>query len=145
MTPTEAVKLVAFVTQISPAQKFDEYTADAWHTLLEDTSFVDAFEAVKRIGRRQPFIAPADVIGEVRVIRRERLDHADATFRYLGDPDDVAEYQRQLAAHRAAIGDGAEPILPALPMARPADRELLKVFPRVPRALEAVRNDKAGA
>lgn len=144
MTPTEAVRLIAFVTQISPAQKFDEFTADAWHTLLEDVPFGDSLEAVKRIGRRQPFVAPADVIAEVKVIRRERLDRADASFVYCGDPDDTVEYQRQLQAHRRAIGDGAEPIMPALERGRPTDRELQIVFRRVPRALEAVPDKPTG-
>lgn len=149
MTPTEAVRLIAFVTQISPAQKFDEFTADAWHALLEDVPFGDSLEAVKRIGRRQPYVAPADVIAEVRVIRRERLDRADATFAYDGNPDDVVGYKRALAAHRRAIGDGAEPpAAPELTVSVPP-AAISGVFQRPPRAetrkaIEAAPKDRRG-
>lgn len=109
MTPTEVVRLLRLVKQIAPAQKLDEFTPDAWHTLLGHIPVVDALEAVKAIGMRQAFIAPSDIIAEVRVIRRKRLDHADSTFVYDGDPDDIADYQRRLKAHVTAIANGAEP------------------------------------
>lgn len=109
MTPTEAVQLVGIVSQISPAQRIDEYTADAWHMLLDDVELADALEAVRIIGRKQAFIAPAEVLAEVRRIRARRSDGSDATFVYIGDPDDALEYRRQLVAHRRAIGNGYQP------------------------------------
>lgn len=132
MTPTECVKLTRLVKAIAPAQRFDEYTSDAWHTLLSDTEFSDATEAVRRIGRRQPFIAPADIIGEVRAIRRDRLDRADATFVYDGDPDDPVEYKRQLLEHRRGIGDGVEPPLAPPQIVSVPPAAIANTFKRVP-------------
>jgi hypothetical protein len=132
MTPLETVKLARLVKAIAPAQAFDEFTTDAWHPLLEDLPASDCAEAVKRVGRRQTFIAPADIRAEVRVIRRERLDHADATFVPDCDPDDTAEFNRQLLDHRRAIGDGAEVPETPRPIAAPKPRELDAVFRRPP-------------
>ena len=130
MNETEVVELVAILSQIAPAQKLDEYTADTWYELLDDISFGDARKAMTRVAKRQSFVAPADIRAEVKVIRRERLDKADSTFVYTGDPDDTAEYQRQLRAHIRAIGDGRQPPpSPALPR-RVAPRMLEPVFRR---------------
>lgn len=117
----------------------------AWADVLADVPFIDAKTAVKAFyGRETRRVMPADVKAGVRLIRRDRLDRADASFRYLGDPDDTDEYARQLAAHRRAIGDGAEPVMPVLERDRPSDRELQSVFRRPPRALEAVREKPSG-
>lgn len=132
MTPTETVQLVAFVSQISPAQKLDEFTADSWHELLDDLPFGDALAAVKRVGRRQPFIAPADIRAEVRVIRRERLDKADSTYVPPPGEQSFSDYQRGLLAHRRAVGDGAEIPEPLRPIAAPKPRALDAVFRRPP-------------
>ncbi len=137
MTPSECVKLTRLIQNICPAQKLDEYTSDAWFPLLDDIAIGDALDAMNRLGRRQPFIAPHDIRAEVKVIRRERVDKADATFVPTCDPDDTAAYNRQLLAHRRAIGDGAiEPTQPQLTRAvRPS--LLARVFRRVPKAIEA--------
>lgn len=120
MTPVECVKLARLVKSVAPAQAFDEFTPDVWHALLSSLRFEDAAEAVRRVAQRQAFIAPADIIAEVRALRRGRLDRADATFVATCDPDDVEEYQRQLAAHRRRMGDDDAPTTrPALPAGRP--------------------------
>ncbi len=108
MTPQETVKLVRLVSQLAPAQKIDEFTPDVWHPVVSPVSMVDALEAVKVIAGRQAWIAPHDIIAEVKKLRAKRLDGADARFFYTGDPDDVAEYRRQLAAHRQHAADGQD-------------------------------------
>lgn len=135
MTPKEAVTLIRLVRQIAPAQKVDEFTPDAWHPLLEDIRIGDALEAVKRLGRQQPFIAPADIRTEVRKIREERLVNADHTFVFRGDPDNTAEYSRQLLAHRRAIADGEPPPEQPKRIPRPAHvRQIESFFPSPPPA-----------
>lgn len=134
MNPTETVRLTRIVASIAPAQKIDEYTADAWQPVLRDVPMVDALEAVRRLAQRQPFIATSDIVAEVKVIRRDRLDRADATFVYDGDADDVVGYKRALAAHRRSIGDGAEPpAAPELTVSVPP-AAISGVFRRPPRA-----------
>jgi hypothetical protein len=137
MTPTDVVRLIGLVSQISPAQKFDEYTPDAWHMLLDDIRLEDALEAVRRVGRRQAFIAPADIVTEVKLIRRTRLERADATFVPSADPA-AGSYDEQLIAHRKAIGDGADPgpTMPTLPRAVPPS-VFRDVFHDMPKAIEA--------
>lgn len=148
MKLTEVVNLVRLLRAIAPAQKFDDYTAEAWQPILDDVRSEDAFAAVKELGKRLPFISPADIRTEVRRLRSERMRHADQSFRFHGDPDDVPEYMRQLHAHRAAIGDGLvvdEPALDA-PARPPAEvialarqmsisRDLVGENPTDPRAV----------
>lgn len=74
MTPTETVALLRIVRAVCPAQKFDEFTSDAWAELLDDLRLDDCTLAVKHLGRRQPFIAPSDIRSEVKRIRKDRLD-----------------------------------------------------------------------
>jgi hypothetical protein len=114
MKLTEVVTLVRLLRAIAPAQKFDDYTAEAWHPLLDDIRHEDAMAAVKELGKRLPFISPADIRTEVRRLRSERMRHADQSFRHHGDPDDVADYMRQLKDHRAAIADGTVDGAPAI-------------------------------
>ena len=74
MTPTEAVKVTRLVKACCPQQQFDEFTADAWHGLLDDLRLEDCVLAVKAMGRRQPFISPSEIRDEVRRIRNDRLE-----------------------------------------------------------------------
>ena len=132
MTPTEVVELTAFVSQASPSQKIDEFTSDAWYDLLDDIPFADGLAAAKRVARRQPYIAPADIRAEVRIIRRERLDHADSSYTPPVGEQSFSEYQRGLLRHRRAVGDGAEIPAPLRLAAVPKPRELDAVFRRPP-------------
>lgn len=109
MTPTECVMVTRLVQQVCPAQKLGEDTPQVWHPLLADLRVADAVEAVRRVGMRQPFIAPSEIRAEVRVIRGERVAHADATFTPVCDPDDLVAYRRELAEHRRRVGDGEPP------------------------------------
>lgn len=116
MTHADMVRLLAVVAALSPAQRIDTHTADAWHAVIGDLAAADALEAVRVVARRQPYIAPADIAAQVAATRAARLAEADRTFAPTCDPDDVDAYRRQLHAHRAAYAAGNPPAQrPALP------------------------------
>jgi hypothetical protein len=122
MTPTETVALLRLVRAVCPAQKLDEYTPDAWHELLGDLRLEDCNQALKALGQRQVFIAPAEIRQEVRRIRKDRLDRnplpvppSDMT------PLETLAWQRET---NKAIADGTY-VPPAL--------ELVKPMPALPR------------
>lgn len=115
MIEEEAVLLARYVRAICPQQKFDEYTADVWFDLLQDHELDECKQAAVTLGRTQPFIAPSEIIAEVRRHRETRL----RDFEYLPDPDEtptqyLANRRRQIAA--VAAGHRA-PALPAPPRA----------------------------
>ncbi|MFD9192952.1 hypothetical protein ACFWCA_32660 [Streptomyces phaeochromogenes] len=119
MTEEETVVLARYVRALCPQQKFDEYTADAWHDVLGDYNPDDAREAAARVARRQPFVAPSEIVAEIGKIRGERT-HAFVYEPPSGDrdPNYFASYRAQLAA----TGDGRRPpviakALPARPVA----------------------------
>lgn len=87
----------------------------AWHEILGHVPFADARVAVtQHYAAESKRAMPADVLAGVRRIRRDRLDGADATFTMIGDPDDEAEYRRQIADHRKRVGDGEVITPPAI-------------------------------
>lgn len=90
--------LTRYVRACCPQQAIDEYTPDAWHDLLGDLDAADCRRAVAAVGRRQPFVAPAEIIAEVRRTRRAAEDHA--SIRELLDP---AAYRAKIAAADSAF------------------------------------------
>lgn len=74
MTPLEAAALCRFTKALCPQQAIDEYTPDAWHTVLGDLRFEDAKEGVAAAARKSPFVSPAEIRAEVKLIRNRRLD-----------------------------------------------------------------------
>lgn len=121
MNNQEAVALARYVRALCPHQKMDEYTADAWGDVLADFDFETCKQAAAALGRVQPFIAPAEIIAEVRKERRTRL----ANFQYEPEPgdDDPREYLRRLRAQIADVADGRR--VAELPSASQARGELL--------------------
>lgn len=73
MTPSEIVLLVRYVRALCPGQRMDEYTPDAWQDVLAGLDLDDARCAVAALACRQVFIAPAEIIAEVRRVRAARL------------------------------------------------------------------------
>lgn len=107
MIKGEALMLVRLVKGICPAQQLDEYTPDAWATVLEDTSFDDAKSAVISLARQKPFIALSDICIEVKRVRAKRFDGVKLEELGAGpDADDVAGYLDKVRADRKAIADG---------------------------------------
>lgn len=110
MTPEEAVALCRFTAACCPAQKFDEYTPDAWGLILADVRFEDAKVAVVEIKKNSTWVDPSDIIREVKRVRSARIaQHGEIVPPADLDPDNVAEYTKWLRAAREAIGDGNPP------------------------------------
>ena len=133
MTPQEAVALCRFTAACCPAQKFDEYTPDAWGLLLEHVRFVDAKEAVVAIARKSPWCAPAEIIAEVKKMRAKRIDEfGPITPPADLDPDDTTAYREWWKDVQRQIADGdlkpKELDLPERPM-----KQLEGAFQRIPR------------
>lgn len=80
MTNAEAVVLCRFAKACCPQQAFDAYTPDAWFELLSDLTFRDCKDAVVRIVKRQPFVAPAEIRGEIDLVRIERMKTFERQF-----------------------------------------------------------------
>jgi hypothetical protein len=112
MTPDETVILARYVRALCPQQKFDEYTPDAWHDVLADWPLGAARAAAAAVAKRQPFISPAEIIGEIRKQRDAKAD----SFQGPGlaaeipdaDPDDVRGYLAAVKAQRTRAADGIE-------------------------------------
>lgn len=110
MTPEETVVLTRYVKALCPQQKFDEFTPDAWHDVLATWPMAEARAAAAAVAGRQPFVSPAEIIGE---IKRQRGNRA-ADFQGPGlpaevpdaDPDDVHAYLAALRAQRTKAADG---------------------------------------
>ncbi|MEU1506473.1 hypothetical protein [Kitasatospora sp. NPDC005748] len=134
MNEDEAVILARYVRALCPQQKFDEYTPDAWYDLLQDYDLQACKQAAIELGRRQPFIAPAEIIEEVRHARAGRLDY----FQYEPDPNETSrQFTRNLRAQIADTLDGYRP--PALTHAgspRPVLELTASVGHNVPEAWE---------
>lgn len=130
MSPEEAVKICAFTSACCPAQKFDEYTPDAWGLILADVRFEDAKAAVVEIKKNSTWVDPSDIIHEVKRVRSTRIaQHGEIVPPADLDPDNVLEYTKWLRAAREAIGDGNPP--PAVPeLARRDMRQLDRAFRR---------------
>ncbi|MFJ8054913.1 hypothetical protein [Streptomyces sp. NPDC096142] len=77
MTEEEAVQIAEYVQAACPAQKFGEYTPDVWGEILAPYDVDEAHTAVIVIAARQRFIAPADIIAEVKARRAERIELAN--------------------------------------------------------------------
>lgn len=110
MTPEEAVVLTRYVKALCPQQKFDEFTPDAWHDVLAAWPMAEARAAAASVAGRQPFVSPAEIIGEIRRLRGNRA----SDFQGPGlpaeipdaDPDDVPAYLAALRAQRTKAADG---------------------------------------
>ena len=70
MKPTETTELVAYISQGCPQQAIDEFTADVWHDLLGEYELAECIDAARAVMRRQPFVAPSEIITEVTAARR---------------------------------------------------------------------------
>lgn len=128
MNVQECLTLTRAVAAICPAQKFDEWTPDAWRELLADLDFADARAAVFNLGRVQPFIPPCDIRSEVERIRRERC--RDNPMPEPPSELTVPQYLVWLRETKTAIADGRMTTQPA-PRAIEADQRFAGVFREV--------------
>lgn len=123
MNTAETTRLCRAIASLAPSQHLDEETPAIWSVVLAWVRYEDARQAVVAIAARQAYIAPADIVAEVRRARSRRLEHADAVVPDA-DPDDPAAYLAALRSARRAIADGADPPrqveAPPVRAARPA-------------------------
>lgn len=107
MNMAETTALIRFISAACPAQKFDEYTADAWTTALEDIDASDAKEATIGLVREKPFIACSDIVTGVKALRTYRLkrfgDIGIAPRQILDDATAWVQWERE---RREAIASG---------------------------------------
>ena len=101
----ETTKLCKAIAVIAPAQKFEADTPAFWAAILASVSYADARQAVINLGARVPFMAPADIIAEVKAIRAKRLEGVDR----LGH---LAETPAQWRAIIAKVADGETEVPP---------------------------------
>lgn len=113
MNSREAVMLVRYVRALCPSQKIDEFTPDAWGDVLADYELDDCRAACVALASRQPFIAPAEIITEVRKARRARLEN------FIYEPPALETNEEFLDNYRAQIAAVASGAVPA-PTQRPA-------------------------
>ncbi|MGW3847142.1 zinc finger domain-containing protein [Streptomyces fagopyri] len=105
MTQDEAILLLEYVSAACPAQRIGEHTPDVWGELFEPYALDEARAAVLVVARQQPFVAPADVIAEVKARRAERIELANIMVD--GDPTLTgAESAAALREIIRAAGDG---------------------------------------
>ncbi|MFE0727904.1 hypothetical protein ACFW2X_06570 [Streptomyces antibioticus] len=105
MTEEEAIDLTEYVQAACPAQKFGEYTPDVWGEILAPYSLGEARAAVLVLAGRLRFIAPADIVAEVKARRAERIELANIVV----DGDPAHTGAESAAAYREIIkaaGDG---------------------------------------
>jgi hypothetical protein len=139
MNSQEAAVLCRYVRALCPQQKFDEFTPDAWHDVLSDYQLTDARQAAARIAKRQPFVAPSEIVDEIGKIRGARI-HDFVYQPPVGERD--PQYLARLRNQLAATGDGERPpvidqALPARPVAELVSG-LADALPTVPTQDEAV-------
>lgn len=111
MKRTAVADLVAYVTQIQPAQKVDAYTADAWWDVLGDlpVEFDAARQAVARLAKRQQWFTPSEIRDEIRAALPPSVLKAPAPVRAImrGDEeqaqDRIDRNRRGANAARAAV------------------------------------------
>ncbi|MFC7909021.1 zinc finger domain-containing protein [Streptomyces nigra] len=105
MNSQEATALCAYVHQLCPQQRFNEHTPDVWGDVLAPYALDEARAAVVTVASRQAFVAPAEIIAEIKARRAERIELANIV--YDGDPTESgAESAARLREIIRAAGDG---------------------------------------
>lgn len=113
MNSREAVLLVRYVRALCPSQKIDEFTPDAWFDILAAYDLDACRNACAALAHRQPYIAPSEIITEVRRERRARLEN----FAY--EPPAVEQdpkYIQRLRGQLRAVASGEVPAPSTAPM-----------------------------
>lgn len=124
MNLTETVRLLRIVVALAPSQKVDEFTPDAWQIVLSDLSYDECAAAIGRVARRQPYVAPSDIVGEVLCSRRDRAARLPLGAVPDADPDDPRAYTAALRHGRYRL-----PGPDAIERGRDAVAALVATFP----------------
>lgn len=110
MNREQTVILTRIVKSACPQQSIDKFTPNAWYDLLDDLDFDDCREAVSAVGKRQAFIAPAEIRAEVRRIREDRIARSVIPAPPPELADNPRAYQRALQAGIAQAAEGKAPL-----------------------------------
>lgn len=108
MTRTEALALTRYVQALCPAQKLDQYSADAWHDVLGDLPLEVAKKAAAMCARRRPFVAPSEIVEAATRLRRAVRAQVEREAADADAPQDGAayvEWRRQQVARELAEAD----------------------------------------
>ncbi|XMN09347.1 hypothetical protein ACK8N7_26555 [Streptomyces griseobrunneus] len=109
MTPEEAILVAKYVASVCPQQRFNEHTPDVWGDILAPYTVDDARAAVITVAARQAFVAPAEIVTEIKARRAERIELAHVV--YDGNPLETGA--QSAASRRALITAAADGLLPA--------------------------------
>lgn len=105
MNSQEATALCAYVHQLCPQQRFNEHTPDVWGDILGPYALDEARAAVVTVASRQAFVAPAEIVTEIKARRAERIELANVV--YDGNPLETgAESAAAIREIIRAAGDG---------------------------------------
>jgi hypothetical protein len=117
----EAVVITRYVRALCPQQKFDEYTADAWIDVLAPYTLDDCKRSAALIAGRQPFVAPAEIVAEVKKLRNARLEG----FQYepVDGDDNPKVYLENYRAQRELVANGLR--APSLAIPPSGDQRLI--------------------
>jgi len=70
MNHTETIELTRYVQALCPAQKLDQYSADAWHDVIGDLPLGLAKRAAAACARQKPFVAQSEIVAAAIRLRR---------------------------------------------------------------------------
>lgn len=121
MDDLESVMITRYVKALCPQQKFDEYTADAWFDVLGPYTLDDCKRSAALIAGRQPFVAPAEIVAEVKKLRNARLEG----FQYepVDGDDNPRVYLENYRRQRELVANGLRAPSPVIPPS--GDQKLL--------------------
>ena len=109
MNSQEATLLCRYTKACCPAQKFDEFSPDAWFDLLGDLQLNDAKDAVRALAQTQVFVAPAEIRAKVARLRADRAAYVSIPpypHQLANNPKAEIEWRE---AFKDRIADGFEP------------------------------------
>jgi hypothetical protein len=107
MTPDEMVFLTRYVHALCPAQKFDDYTEEAWMDVLGRFTLAECRAAAATAAGESAFVSAADIAGIARRNRTARLKIHNEIEPPDADPDDPEAYIKALRQERHAVAVGA--------------------------------------
>jgi hypothetical protein len=117
-----------YAAALTPAQQWDEFTADVWADVFPaDFTLDETRAAIVAVKQRQPWLDPCDIIAEVRRARRHAEDQQQ--LRTLLDPD----------ANRAQIEAVDSAFLAKLAARGQRLREAPRALPPAPRPARSAR------
>jgi hypothetical protein len=100
--PADAVILCRFVAACTPAQQWDEYTADMWAEIIpDDFTLEECRAALVAIKRRTQWVDPHDICDEVRRTRRDAAEREESYLLTNDPPAYRARKEAELAEQAA--------------------------------------------